>query len=256
MRATGFYVEMLFTMVVLFASSNFSQAMILSTSAAVSVISPPANVSEGKMESNTTIWAFPEEQNVTLAQDLAVDVSLPGTSPLNGVQNLTPGNIGAGNSVSSYFVHFDAVGAPTNAVTASGSITFDQNIVGLIVLTATLEDSNTGLGFPGTIYDNAISGEGAEGLEIVGGGLGKDSNDQITLSADRHTVSFSFRDTGSADDFRVVTSVPEPSTLFLVLAGAAFLGAWRWRRSRYFNSKPSTTVADLGACNAAGSSAS
>ncbi|HVU87577.1 MAG TPA: hypothetical protein VHD36_09655 [Pirellulales bacterium] len=201
-------------------------------SSSVTLISPPADVSEGKLESDTVIWAFPEKQNTVLTQALTIDISTPGTSPFNGVQNLSAGSVSAGTRVSSYFVHFDAVGAPTNPVTASGSITFDQSILGLIVLSQSLEDSNAILGFSGTTYDNSVTGQQVEGLEIVGGGVGKDSNDQITLSADRHTVTFGFRDTGAPDDFRVVTAVPEPESVMLAvtgLIGAAALWAGRRR---------------------------
>jgi hypothetical protein len=207
--------------------TSTTQATILNPTGNVTIVSPPSDVSIGALESDTTILAFPEQQNVTLPDDITVDITLPGTSPFNGVQNLSAGVIPAGTEVDSYFVHFDKVGDSNSTVTAMGSIAFDSNVLGLLVLDNELNLTNSFPGLPGTNYGI----EAGRGLEIVGGGANTGNNDQITLSADRRTVSFSLRNGQTPDDFRVITAVPEPST-FVLLAIGFVLPLWRLLRNR------------------------
>lgn len=205
-----------------------AHATILAPTGAVSIVSPPTDISTGATESDTVILAFAERQNVTLPADVAADITVPGTSPSGGVQHLSPGTIAAGTGINSYFIHFDVVGtpAPTSAIPATGSVSFDSDVLGLIVLDAKLNATHTFPGMPGTTYSTG------GGLEIVGGGAGTGANDQVTLSADRRTVTFNFRDAESPDDIRIITSVPEPSTLGLVFSASVGLAAYCFRRRR------------------------
>ncbi|MFT4563534.1 MAG: hypothetical protein ACI9BW_003290 [Gammaproteobacteria bacterium] len=76
-------------------------ARIVVTSGDVIVLStPPANVGDDVLESNDQIFMFLEAQNIALSGDLDVDSTLPGTA-------LTPGAVGSGTIVNSYFVHFE-----------------------------------------------------------------------------------------------------------------------------------------------------
>lgn len=67
-----------------------------------SKIAPPPSVDFGALESDTTMYAFDEQQNVTLAQALEVDITAPGT--YDDSSDLTPGTIPGGTGVSSHFV--------------------------------------------------------------------------------------------------------------------------------------------------------
>jgi len=203
-----------------------TEAAILNVTGAAAVISPPLDVSTDAFESNTAAWLFAEQQNVTLSQDIAVDISVPGTSPSGGVRNLSAGIIPAGTQIDSYFIHFDSVdGDAQNPVVVSGSVTFDRDVLGLMVLSDNLNPSHAYPGLPTTLY--SPTGE----LEIVGGGAGTLTNDQITLSPDRRTVSFNFRNGVGTDDCRIVTTaVPEPATWILLATAVVLCGAWRFRK--------------------------
>ena len=196
-------------------------AGIVTTSGAVSVIAPPASVNSGAKQSNSQVFAFAERQNVALPAAITLDISVPGTTPASAANdNFSTSTLPAGTIVSSYFLHCDAVGSPSTAVEYVGSITFDRDILGLIILNSNL---NATAAFPGlstTTY--ATNGE----LEINKTA----AFDSVTLSADRRTVSFDFRDASAPDDIRVITTaVPEPSTGLLLALGMAVI-LW-WRRS-------------------------
>jgi hypothetical protein len=200
---------------------------ILLTSGAVQVTSPPpADVTNGALTSNTVVRVFAEQLGLTLGSDLTVNITTPGTY----TGSLTPGAILAGTVVDSYFLHADPASSSTTAY--SGSVTFDTDVLGLIVLDNRLDNTDAVLGRPGTLYPTGFNGRGLE--------LGS-TQDQITLSADRRTVSFSWHAAVAMDSVRVVTAatsaavpataVPAPGGLALAAAGAlALLGYRRLRR--------------------------
>ena len=136
--------------------------------------------------------------------------------PLGGSQ------LGAGTRVDSYFVHYDvASGNQTN----SGSVTFDTDILGVLVYATTIDASDGTLGAPGTVY-------------VPGGtdpNRGMDFGpDAFTLSADLRTLAFSLRENSNRlDQVRIVvaSAAPEPDTVLLFGAGLIGLGLLRRRRS-------------------------
>src|ERR671930_188291 len=85
-----------------------SSATITGTSGQVQLIAAPPSVKFGALQSDTTMYAFDEQQRVVLAAPLDVDITVPGTYDENS--DLTPGAIPAGTLVSSHFVHADKVG--------------------------------------------------------------------------------------------------------------------------------------------------
>ena len=169
--------------------------------------SAPPSVVEGQITSNTQTTAFQEMQDVPLANALGVDISTPGT--YNSAHPLTPGTIAAGSKVNSFFFYSD----PQNnnkGVGFTGSLTFDSDILGLIVRVNSLNQTDPVLGASGTTYPTGAPADTDRGLEITGTGP-----DSVTLSADRRTLTYNFNTAQFVDEVRVVTSaapVPEAST--------------------------------------------
>jgi hypothetical protein len=87
----------------------------------------------------------------------------------------------------------DAINPPRNF---TGTITFDRDVLGVIVLNAEFASSNGVLGRPGTLY-------AATGIEYE---LGTGQQDSFTLSADRRTITFNVSTLSLADNMRIVTA--------------------------------------------------
>jgi hypothetical protein len=206
-------------------------AAIIATSGAVVVIAPPATTRSNQFESNTEIRAFPEQQNVELISPLALNITSPGVSPSGANQNLSPGSLPAGTFVNSYLLHFDAVGnSAINTIGLTGSLTLDADILGLIIQGADLNDSDFVPGLYPTITDYPRA-EPARGLEITPGGVGQASNDEITLSPDRRTITVNLRTGTVQDQVRIITAVPEPATPATIAVAAALATCLRRRKS-------------------------
>jgi len=202
-----------FACVALIATGN-AHAGLLNPTGAVSIVIPPSDVSEGAFESNTEIRAFAERQNVLLTEDLLVNILNPGTSPDGDGPNLSPGDIPSGTRVSSYLLHFDTLEPSPDPIMAVGTISFSTDILGIIVNSGRLSSTDSVVGLSELVYP----GGGNRGLEfnLDGGGL-----DSITLSEDRRTVSVTFRNNQATDQVRVITVVPEPSSLVILAMGTA-----------------------------------
>jgi hypothetical protein len=180
--------------------------------------SPPASVAAGGLESDTTAYAFFENQ-LGLTSPLDVDISTPGK--YNTVASLSPGTIDAGTLIDSYLVESDPATlppGPDNYRTYAGSITFDTPILGIIVETANLRSTDPLLGASGTIYP--ASSDTFSGLDLNTSGCSGSTcgNDGLILSADQRSIEFGFVTNFSEDQIRIITAaaVPEP-------AGAAFV---------------------------------
>lgn len=151
----------------------------------VTKISPPANVGNNNQQ-DPRLLGFDERQDVLLSASLAVD------NPA--------GTIAAGTWVRSHYIIYDPVGT-TSIV---GTAIFDEDILGIMTKTATLNASDF-LGAPATSYLNPS----LRGLE---------SGDTATITAAR-TVSFDLTASSPGDYIRVVTA-PEPVTLWVFGAAA------------------------------------
>jgi len=178
-----------------FALVTTSPANIVTTSC--TQVAPPTSVVEGATESNTNILAFNEKQDFALPSDTFVNISSPGTYLFfPGQPIFTPASIPAGSVVDSHLLHFDPVSAFPPAVEADCSVTFDCDVIGIIVLSADLDNSD-GLGAAATTYP-------APGLNPR---RGLDEHDSVTLSADRRTVTVHLESDTSfdTDHIRVIT---------------------------------------------------
>ena len=183
---------------------------IVGTTGNIQIVSPPASILPNVFESDSFVRLFTERTNFILPQAASVDVTSPGT--YNGTGPLTPGSVPIGSMVNSYYLIFDPVGT-TGGASFSGTVTFDAPILGIAGLDTALNNTDFA-GAPGTIYPTGVGGRAFDFA------LGTVSGDELTLSADRRTITISGGAGPAQDELRVfVSAVPEPSTVFLCLAG-------------------------------------
>jgi hypothetical protein len=152
------------------------------------------------------LYAFDESQDVTLTADLSVDMLVDGQG------GVAPGILPAGTRLASHFIFFD----PKRPRNIEGFVRFDQDILAIITTAGDLSGSDF-LGHPLVNYIDTD-----RGLE----------SDTVTLTAPREVTVFIT--TGTPGDYiRVVTAVPEPTSLLMASVFAVFLvGAGRRRRNR------------------------
>jgi choice-of-anchor A domain-containing protein len=169
-------------------------ATITGTSGQVTKIAPPPSVMFGDLQSNTTMFAFDEQQNVTLGQALECDITQPGV--YDETADLTPGTVPAGTVVSSHFVHADKIGTGPPFVTLEGTVTTDADIICIAILQRPLNMSDF-LGAPGTAYP---TGDFGRHLEL-------DSQDDFVIEqVDRRTVVIHSSTRLHADQVRIITA--------------------------------------------------
>lgn len=177
-------------------------AGIVEVGGAAVIAEPLPDIRLDRWESDTEVrvWA---ERSVVLGSPLAVDAVNTGTVFPGGVA----GNIAA-QAVESYMVRSDPIGE--HDVIYSGFVVFDQPILGVIFLEGRLNDTNALLGRPGITY-NANTNRGFEG------------EDTLQISDDRLRVDFDYFTGAYTDDVRIITAVPEPAALSLLVLGSAAL---------------------------------
>jgi hypothetical protein len=216
--------------VIVIAASNGDARGGFVTSGNLVKTTPPLSVLIGDLESDTQVSVFQERSGFLLTGDILVNLSAPGVaSPVN-LLNPSPATILAGTAVDSYFLHSDPVSLVANFF---GTVTFDREILGVILLAPRLNESDSVLGAPGTAYP---TGELARGVEESSTEL-----DAVTLSADRRTLTVALRTLGKADQLRVVTAsslvvpaapTPEPTSVVMLVVGAGISALGLRRRVR------------------------
>jgi hypothetical protein len=198
---------------------TMTRANYASETGMIQIISPPPSVKQGELMSDTVINTFAEHHELTLTSNVQVDDTKAGT--FTNDASLVGGTIASGTKVDSYLFTSN----PTSpSVTYDASVTFSSAILGVIVLSNSLDLTDTQLGHAGTKYPN---GDGGRGLELAR------DQDFFTLSADLKTLTFHFFTHGNVDEVRVITAatVPEPfSSALLGLGGFGLLGIARLRR--------------------------
>ncbi len=153
----------------------------------LSLSDPPASVVLNVTESDDGVIFLRERRNVALTSDL--DVDIVETGRVNGDLPISPGVIPAGTRVDSYFLHCDPA---TRRSRWQGTVTFDREVLGIVVRPRTLIDTNDTLGAPGTVYDPTSA------MELQ-------AEDIVELHSDRHSVSIDWYTTIGIDQIRVIT---------------------------------------------------
>jgi plastocyanin len=161
----------------------------------------PCPVTGACLQSDTTMFAFDEQQCVRLAADTPVDINQPGT--YDDSADLTGGAIPAGTLVSSQFVQSESA-TPNKGPAArlDGTVHTDQTILGIVILQHTLNVTDV-LGAAGTLYPT----------NVFGRGLNLDDQDDFVIElVDRHTVEIHSQVNLHADQVRIITACP-PATI-------------------------------------------
>ena len=193
--------------------ANAAHAAITTTGGAVVHVSPPPSVLPETYTSNIEIRAFEEKQDFVTPLPIAVDISQPGRYAR--LTELTPATIAAGTCVESHLLHFDNVGT-TSLASRQGSVTFDADVLGVIILDSSLNKSDV-LGAVGTAYP---TGAFQRGADLLGGGVTENS-DLVVLSPDRRTVTVSLVVLAAIDQIRVITACEAGPPANLVLSPEA-----------------------------------
>jgi hypothetical protein len=210
-----------------------ARAGILSVSGDAQQIAAPSSVVTGATESADFVRVFRERQNFTLPADLEVDFAAPGLyDQPKDIPSPSPVLV-AGTRVDSYFFHADPPTGKSSYV-FDGSVTFTTDILGVIIFNngtnGRLGDTDALLGHPSTLYPLG-GGNDDRDLEF------QDGSDDVTLSADRRTLTFHFVTApGPMDQIRVITAesfdvsaVPEPASLSLAILGLLVGAGVEWR---------------------------
>ena len=169
----------------------------------------PKDVRTGKLEDSGRAVIFAERLDFSADVPIKIDVSRPGdvvkledrTGKQGKVKHgkkvsriLSPSVVAKGRRINSYYIHFDPVGRQDTERVATGSVTFDDEVIGLVISTENLIASNRIAGSPSTQYPTGQ----AQDLEL-------NKSTQLSLSADRRTVSFKLCASTHADNIRVIT---------------------------------------------------
>ena len=166
------------------------------------------NLNQGGNENNLA-RLFTEKQGVILPGA----VSLDRVPPTFG----SSGTLAAGSLVNSYLFHFDLPGTPS-LTEISGSVTFDQPILGLIFSWNNLLATDSTLGLASSYYNHST-----RGLEAF-------SQDSWSISGGTLTFNFEFGAAEGVDNVRILTAVPDAGATAGLLALGVGLLSLRFRK--------------------------
>ena len=152
----------------------------------------PLSVQPRDIEDDARAIVFLESENFTLTENIVVDIRNSGSvDSRTDLSAATRGTITTGTEINSYFLVFDPTGFSPSLPGVNGSIHFDQDVLGLMVRANTLDNTSGLLGADRTRY---------------GDGTGVDfSEESVTISNDRRTVRFNFRNNAEHNEVRIIT---------------------------------------------------
>lgn len=158
---------------------------------AVRLVGVPASTLLGDLESDRRIFVFQEVDDVLLSEALRVDVTASGA--VDSASDLRDETIPAGTTVRSYLAHVDALTETAGAL--AGTITFDADILGVVVSAERLDASDRLVGARGTVYPR-----GAVRAAEVG-------PDTLEIAGDRRSITVRLGESDGIDQLRIVTEV-------------------------------------------------
>ena len=182
----------------------------------------PHDVSQDKVESDNTAWAFEELQCHPLTIDLPVTVLLENYAYLLPAEFKTAdaedqffhGVVPAGTVVSSHYIFVDELQDNPGSAVVQGRVTFDAEIIAVIsnefgpeheYLGNEWRISSREVGLPYVVYGHADY----QGVEYAGPGKTQSDGDWWVIEPDGRTISFCFKNGSGQDNLRVITSNDE-----------------------------------------------
>ena len=165
------------------------------------------------LKSNTEIYLEQEQESFVLNTNLHLDVTVPGTYNKDNFAFSTT-NLPAGTVVDSYILHAQPNDAKIYETNGVATLSFDREIIGVIVDITSLTNSDHVVGNPANTYDPPPNGRNFSVTEHT---------DTFTLSSDRRSLSIDamYVGPGWADQIRIIT-VPEPEVIALIALFSSF----------------------------------
>jgi len=189
---------------------------------------PTADISFSNYENNTTAFLWQEQTRTVDEQFTSLLISDLAAGEQTRTAPGPAGTLGAG-TYNSYFLHMDSdvpsLGGPQGKV-YTGSITFDQEIVGLIYNRFENCDSHDVFGAAATTYPGQ---DGTSCGDRQNFDFGRPADNWLVISADRKTIQFSQYTPHDMDQIRILTAVPVPAAVWLFGSALGMLG---WMRRR------------------------
>ena len=172
----------------------------------------PKSVRAGTFE-HDSIMVFEEQADVALPKALLVvrGASFQQDAPQPSVPDRI--TLPAGTRVRSYYVHFDNVGTGRREVQSKGSITFDQPVLGLVIPSVGLKQTDSWLAHAETNYETDINR--TLEMRFMGSKTYKPQPnisgryDEVYLGADGRTVEMDLLASWSVDQFRILVRVDD-----------------------------------------------
>ena len=152
-------------------------------------IQPPSFIFEGSIEDDFRGFLFLEMENLTLNRNITLTGDRTGS--FTSANSLTQGTVARGMEINSYFLFYDPTGRFVSLPGVSGTIIFQQDILGVIVQRSQLEASNSTLRARGTTYRDFV------GVNFI--------DETIRISSDRRSFTFQFRNNSQYKQVRIIT---------------------------------------------------
>ena len=188
----------------------------------IKLLTGAQDFSKNGLKSDTEIYLEQEQEGFVLNTNLHLDVTAPGSYDKDNFVFSTT-NLPAGTIADSYILHAQPDNKKINETNRITTITFDRDIIGVIVDRTSLTNSDYAVGNSANTYAPPPNGRNFSVTEHT---------DTFTLSSDRRSLSIDamYVGVGWGDQLRIIT-VPEPAAISLIALFSSFaLIVNRWLR--------------------------